>query len=112
MKNSQWKSRKLIKLEKNQRKKLKSNLKKYLLNGADITVAAGAVVMVAAGVETMVAAGVETMVVGAVAGESAIQHQSMLQLGAELIHQFILLVIFCGDKKSDLNNVKLFFSNN
>ena len=104
MKNSQWKSRKLIKLEKNQRKKLKSNLKKFLLNGADITVAAGAVVMVAAGVETMV--------VGAVAGESAIQHQSMLQLGAELIQQFILLVIFCGDKKSDLNNVKLFFSNN
>ena len=109
MKNSQWKSRKLIKLEKNQWKKLKSNLKKFLLNGADIMVAAGAVVMVVAGVVP----GLETMVLGAVAGESAIQHQFiLLQFGAELIQQFILLVIFCGDTKSDLNNVKLFFSNN
>ena len=65
-----------------------------------------------AGVVAGIAAGVETMLLGVVAGELAIQYLlSILQSGEHHTQDImlLLLVISCGDNKTDLNDVKLFF---
>ena len=62
-----------------------------------------------AGVVAGIAAGV---VLGVVAGELAIQYLlSILQSGEHHTQDImlLLLVISCGDNKTDLNDVKLFF---